>query len=67
MNDKPPCLIIRQGAVYSAYNEDGRRIAGGGFNSLSEILWLDGYEIVSHNSRIGRTIIDKLQEKGIKV
>lgn len=64
-----PAIIVKVPQGYDAYNEDGRFLLGCScaFQRLCFILEQDDYEIVSHNSRIGRTILDKLESRGIRI
>lgn len=62
-----PCIIIHNAALerYEAYNEDGRRICcesapTGMIVALTGHLAFLGYDSVPLNSRLGRTIFDKL-------
>jgi hypothetical protein len=61
-----PALILSTGAEewrYEAWNEDGRWLGSAhNYFSLADTLKKEGYELVSMNSRCGRTIIDKLNK-----
>ena len=57
-----PCLIVRKpDQSFSAWNEDGRWLATAcSYSALVDVLTKAGYEQVLLNSRLGRTIMDKI-------
>lgn len=65
-----PCIIVSSDChwlghpIFKVINESGKKCESG-FNwvcyqALRENLMKKGYVVVSHNSRCGRTILDKL-------
>lgn len=61
-----PCLIIRAPCrPYTAWNEDGRYLARSrSFAELDAHMRRFSYSPVSPNSRLGRTILDKITKTG---
>jgi hypothetical protein len=67
---KKPCIILRSRRgiddVFAAFNEDGRRVHRSSlYVALVAECHLQDYEVAPLNSRIGRTICDKLEQKGV--
>ena len=68
-----PCVIISRFTVrtvptcFIAINQDGLSFGKADFDyqELREHLLNLGYTVVSHNSRIGRTILDKVEGRFI--
>lgn len=63
-----PCLILYSSLYdrYEAYNEDGRRICHhANYDDCQIKASLYGYHPtdVPHNSRLGKTILDKIDER----
>lgn len=60
-----PCVIIfnKQHNRLEAFNEDGRcfGVAGNNHSMFEQLLQDTGYYFVPLNSRLGRTIIDKVE------
>ncbi len=63
-----PCIILRAnpGHGYSVFNEDGRYVVSF-FNYLNCANYAmgQGYTIVPHNSRVGKTILDKIERQRV--
>lgn len=64
-----PCIVIwdRQFDVYEAYNEDVRLIVrrSDWQECVNEARFHYGYEVIPHNTRFAKTILDKLNQHHI--
>ncbi len=73
MTTQRPCIIVKSNNLsagrdrgFTAYNEDGRYLIEFlDYYCLGRYLNGQGYDVVPHNSRVGRTILDKIHNERV--